>query len=168
MFNEQGPGRVGDSRDIWMLPFGGEPTPLLTSPFNERSAALSPDGSVLAYVSDETGQDEVFITPFPGPGAKLAVSSSGGLEPVWSRGGSELFYRRNQLMAARVDREPFSASAPEALFDVSAMNNDANFPSYDVSPDGRFLFIQRNDAVTEFRIVLNWFEELERLVPTDE
>ena len=169
VFNELAPGRLGESRDIWMLPFGGEPTPLLTASFNERGAAFSPDGRILAYVSDESGQDEVFITPIPGPGAKLAVSASGGLQPVWSRDGSELFYReRNQLMAVRVDREPFSASAPEALFDVSETNNDLNFPSYDVSPDGRFLFAQRNNVVREFRIVLNWFEELERLVPTEE
>ena len=81
-------------RDIWLLPLEGEqaPEPFAVTPFNERSPSFSPDGRFLAYVSDESGQDEVYVQRVSGPGGKVPVSTAGGREPVWSRDGKELFY----------------------------------------------------------------------------
>src|SRR5207245_2747083 len=81
--------------DIWVLTLGEkvERRPWLRTPFNERAARFSPDGHWLAYVSNESGRDEVYVQPFPGPGGKWQISISGGTEPVWSHAGSEIFYR---------------------------------------------------------------------------
>ena len=92
--------KAGGERDIWTVARGQEPMPFLLTPFDERSPRFSPDGRWLAYVSDESGRDEVYVQPFPGPGAKWLVSTDGGREPVWGRDGRELFYRAGDLMMA--------------------------------------------------------------------
>jgi serine/threonine-protein kinase len=158
---EDGP---GFSRDLWLLPFGEEPRPLAVTRFNERGAVFSPDGHWLAFVTDESGRAEVYIQPFPGPGQKVPVSTNGGLQPVWSRNGRELFYREgDSLMAVRVRLDPFRAAAPERLFDLprAIYNFDQYAADYDVAADGRFLAV-RQDARNEIHVVLNWTEELRR------
>ena len=82
--------------DVWILPSGGKAKPLLTGPANERSARFSPDGRALAYVSDETGEFQVYVTPFPDARSKIVVSIDGGLEPIWSSDGRELYFRQRQ------------------------------------------------------------------------
>lgn len=90
-----------------MLPTGGDPEPFLTGPANERSARFSPDGSAVAYVSDESGEYRVYVTPFPGPGGRIPVSIDGGLSPVWSSDGSELYFRQgSKVMAAKIAFAP--------------------------------------------------------------
>lgn len=79
--------------DVWILERGGEPKPFVQSPFDEEYPSLSPDGHWLAYESDRTGTEEVYVTPFPGPGPEYQVSNMGGREPAWSANGKELFYR---------------------------------------------------------------------------
>ena len=163
--------------DIWVLPLEGErqPRPFLQSRSAETEATFSPDGRWLAYASDESGQYEVYVQPFPGPGGKWGISTEGGREPVWNLDGQELFYRNGgQMMAVDITTEPaFRAGTPRLLFDaeweVPTLGGQAN---YDVSPDGqRFVMIQaseeQQEAVTQINVVLNWFEELKRLVPTN-
>ena len=104
------------SRDIWL--WSGEgvgpPSPLVVTPFNERSARLSPDGGWLAYVSDESGRDEVYVRRYPGPQGKTSISTNGGVAPVWSGDGRELFYiSGNQMMAVSVETgDAFRAGRP--------------------------------------------------------
>jgi hypothetical protein len=148
--------------------------PVVETPAMEggSGAALSPDGRWLAYASDQTGQHEIWIRPYPGPGAPSRISPSGGVEPVWARSGRELYYLEgNRLMMVAVsadDRRNFTP--PKVLLD-----NDYFWgvqpPSYDVARDGRFLMIKNADTPvqrsTSPRIVVvhNWFEELKRLMP---
>ncbi len=159
-------------RDIWVIPREGEPIPFLVTSFQEGAAKFSPGGRWLAYVSDESGRNEVYMQPFPGSGQKVTLSTDGGAEPVWSPGGGELFYRRgSDMMVVDVTTEPtFSAGKPRLLFSGDYQTDEAGHPSYGVSPDGqRFLMVQdvRGETLMEFRVVFNWTEELKRLVPTD-
>ena len=89
-------GAGGSSRDLIILPMDGDdrtPVPFLSTPFQERGVSFSLNGRWLAYVSDESGQDEIYVRPYPGPGGEEIVSSGGGEEAVWGPDGSELFYR---------------------------------------------------------------------------
>ena len=157
--------------DILALPIGGEGAPrvVLGTEYNERSPALSPDGRWLAYRSNVTGRPEIWVLPYPGPGAPIRISPNLGVEPVWSRDGRELFYLEgNRMMAVAVEAEPeFRFQPPEELFEGGFVT----FSGYDVAPDGRFAMIQSPaatggaDALPEVVFVLNWFEELQRLVP---
>lgn len=161
------------ARDIWMLPLdGGEPVQLAATAANERSPRISPNGRWLAYASNESGRDEVYVQPFPEPGRKEIISTNGGREPVWSPDGTELFYRRgDELLVVAVDAErEFRADTPRALFTARfAVPAGGLNQNYDVHPDGeRFVFVQRDENVPrELRVVQNWFEELERLFPPD-
>ena len=142
-----------------------------SAPTSERGgvASLSPDGNWLAYVSAVTGEPEIWVRPYPGPGAPVRVSPSGGLEPVWSRDGHEVYYLEgSKMMAVKIEAQPELRPQPaEALFDGDYFYR--NRPSYDVATDGRFLMIQPTATTQDAQIyvVLNWFEELKRLVPTD-
>ena len=167
-FSEDGP---TGGRDIWIVPLEEDATasPFQTTLFNERSPRFSPNGRWLAYVSDESGRDEVYVPPYPGPGGKLPVSLSGGREPVWSPDGKEHFYRNGgQMLAVSVETEPaLAVGMPRLLFEGGYVMNP-NAPSYDVSPDGQhFVMIRTDEAstLTEIHVVLNWLQELERLVP---
>ncbi len=167
-----------DSSDILMLPREGEQEPwaFLSTEFEETGAMFSPDGRWLAYESNETGRDEVYVQPFSvtGPGGKLPVSVNGGTEPVWPRNSRDLFYRNgDKMMAVAIETEPeLSVGTPRLLFEGRFLGAGPLHlrRSYDVSPDGqRFLMIQREQELvpTEIVVILNWFEELKRLVPTD-
>ncbi|HSA57614.1 MAG TPA: protein kinase [Gemmatimonadaceae bacterium] len=116
---------------------------LLDSRFDERSPALSSDGRWLAYVSDETGNDEVYVRPFPEGADRWVVSVAGGTEPRWRRDGSELFYRHaDTLIAVQVTTKPvFSLGSRTPLFTGVYLQNPRH-ATYDVHPDGqRFIFI---------------------------
>jgi Tol biopolymer transport system component len=160
--------------DIWVLRLGDRKAqPFLQTPFNEGAPRFSPDGRWLAYTSDESGRYEVYVQPYPGPGGKWLISTEGGTEPVWNRNGRELFYRAgDKMMAVDIATQPgFSAGNPRMLFDGPYALSPAAPPNYDVSPDGqRFLMLkpveQAGAAPTQINVVLNWTEELKRLVPT--
>jgi len=158
--------------DIWVLPMDGDNEPELLIP-GGRFAVLSPNGQWLAYISRERGESSVYVSRYSEPEAKWQISGeAGGREPVWSPDGSELFYRsEDRMMAVSIEREPtFSAGKPEVLFEGSYLSSesDPEFQYYDIFPDGqRFLMIKVEEGTTaQINVVLNWFEELKRLVPT--
>jgi serine/threonine-protein kinase len=156
--------------DVWMLSLDdGAVTPLLRSPANERTPVFSPDGRWLAFASDESGTDQVYVRAYPGPGPPMRISSDGGSEPVWSRDGTELFYRHGgTMMAAPVRTEgAFAAGRPIPLFEDRYATEYKGRPNYDVGPDGRFLMVEveKGSEGARLEVVLNWFDELARLVP---
>jgi eukaryotic-like serine/threonine-protein kinase len=155
--------------DIWILPLAGDGRPLayLTSEFNEGSGRLSPDGQWMAYVSDESGRDEVYVQRFPRGGGKTPISTQGGARPRWRRDGRELFYisADEKLMAVDVKQgETFGAGVPHALFQVRIRDwtNRIDYvyasDNYAVSVDGQRILVnvptdQRSPSIT---VVLNW------------
>jgi Tol biopolymer transport system component len=160
--------------DLWVLRLGDRKAqPFLRTPFSESVPEFSPDGRWLAYISDESGRYEIYVQPYPGPGGKSQISTEGCTEPVWNRNGRELFYRSgNKMMAVEITTQPgFAAGKPRVLFEGQYEPTTATFPSYDVSRDGqRFLMLKPSEqeaaAPTQINVVLNWFEELKRRVPT--
>jgi serine/threonine-protein kinase len=163
--------------DVAALDVDGDRTlkPLLISPFSEYSAQLSPDGRWLAYVSNESGSAQVFVRAYPSLEGKWQVSIDGGAQPRWSPRGDELFYRGGgALMGVRVRSGPtFVADSPVKLFEERYHVKGAGHIGYDIAQDGRFLFVK--DLMNEARdsdtpplvVVLNWFEELRRVLPND-
>ena len=155
--------KPGAQRDVWVLSEGGEPSPFVLTPFDEWAPAFSPDGQWLAYVSNESGRNEVYVQPYPGPGSKWLISIAGGTEPAWSPDGKELFYRRGeQMLGVTVQVKPeFSVSRPRLLFEGSyQVAGDSR--NYDVAPDGRFVMVRsdRTDVPPRLYVALNWLEEL--------
>jgi len=161
---------VFDSRsDIWILARDGDYKPFLDGPNNEQSGRFSPDGSAFAYVSDESGGEfQVYVTPYPGPGRRIPVSIDGGLSPIWSVDGKELYFRQgSKVMAAGIVLgSEIEVSTPMELFDGPYTVDLSGHQRYDVAPDGRFLMVENSE---DFRIVVveGFFEELNRLVPAD-
>jgi serine/threonine-protein kinase len=156
--------------DIWTMGIDRKAVPLLNVPGFQSDPQLSPDGRWLAYVSDESGRNEIYVQPFPKLDGKWKVSIDGGVEPRWSRNGRELFYR-NGLGMFSVSVQPgsiFTAAVPRLLFEGSYEFSGTAVSAYDVAPDGkRFLMVQSADdakPATEIRVVLNWFEELKAAV----
>jgi Tol biopolymer transport system component len=151
----------------------GEVKPLLASDNNERNPALSPDGEWLAYVSDELGRNEVFVTNFRDLEGKWHVSTEteGGREPVWAPDGTAIYYRDGaSLIAVSVNTEGgFRLRRTQRLFEDRYVTHP-DTRNYDIHPDGkRFLMIKKVEEelpMTELIVVENWFEELKRLVPT--
>ena len=154
--------------DIWYLDMEerAEPIAWLATPADEYQARFSPDSRWIAYASDETGQLEVYVRPFPGPGGRWQISSGGGSEPYWSSDGREIFFR-NQGFIHRVvvdSSDSFSAGRAEPLVEGGVD------PPYDhtFSPavDGQRFLILRIAVVGELapvQIVLDWGIEVERL-----
>jgi Tol biopolymer transport system component len=173
--------------DAYVLPLaGGAPVPLLRDRFDEGAARFSPDGHWLAYVSDESGQSQVYVQPFPGPGPKIQVSKDGGFDPMWRRSGGELYYRNDdKMIMVSISTSPsLRASAPQMLWQAPAQSwsgvglysegsgSSCGMPSstaenYDVTADGqKFLMVRDDDAnVTSKQIVvvMNWAEEVKRM-----
>jgi len=152
--------RPSGERDIWILEPGGTAAPFLMTPWDEWAPTFSPNGRLLAYVSDESGRPEVYVQPYPGPGQKWLISTGGGTDPVWAGDGRQLFYRvGTRIMAAQIDAtNAFAAGAARPLFDgaFEVSELDRNF---DVSPDGKRFLMVRSDtagALPQFRVVYNW------------
>jgi len=137
---------------------------------NQREAVWSPCGRWVAYSSDESGRWEVYVEPYPGPGPKILVSTEGAQQPMWSRDGKELFYRSgDKMMAAAVETESqFRITGYNKLFEGRYFSS-VNLQNYDVAPDGRFLMFREpaEDTPLGINVVLNWFDELERLTTVE-
>src|SRR5262249_48313074 len=147
--------------------------PLIQTPFIERNAEISPDGRFLAYESNESGRNEIYVRPFPEvERGRWQVSTGGGTQAAWARNGRELFYLdgSNRLTAVPVQTTSatFSAGNPIRLFD-RAYTTPVGFRTYDVSPDGqRFLMIKddQNATAASMVVVEHWSEELKARMPT--
>jgi Tol biopolymer transport system component len=147
---------------------------------NERYPQFSPDGEWFVYSSNERGEEEVFIERYGGAAEpeRYAISTNGGTAPAWARSGREIFYvaaapeGRISMMAVDVTLSPrIVAGRPQVLFEGRYAVGSPH-RHYDVSPDGRFLMLQEPlvtppPPVTHMAVVLNWFEELKRLAPSD-
>ena len=166
VFNEDTP---NTGTDVMLLSMDGKKTitPLLQEKYNESRACVSPNGRWLAYTSDESGDDEVYLRPFQGSGPKILVSKGGGTDALWAPDGKSLYYRvKNKMMRVPVTYQPeFSIDVPEELFEDNFYSGQSH--NFDISPDGkRFVMIYNklNTAnVQNYRLVLNWFDELQRL-----
>ena len=163
------------TRALWILDLSSDapPEPLLTSPHNVGWGVFSPDGRWLAYVSDESGDDQVWVRPFAGSGPAEQVSQGGGIEPVWSPGGEELFYRRgNELLAVAIETEPrLRPGATRAMFRGRYDLSPTGHQHYDVHPDGRrFALIDLGEDADpdELHLVFGWDEELRRQAPASD
>ena len=166
----------GDDSDLGILAMDRERTStlVLQSEFIELNAAISPDGRLIAYQSDESGQFEVYVRPFPDVDTgRWQVSSAGGRSPLWNPDGQELFYVGPQeVMAVSFDSDPtFTVRAVTQLFDIASYGLGNPFQRrIAVAPDGqRFLLLKmggQGAAPPQITVVLNWFEELQRLVPS--
>jgi serine/threonine-protein kinase len=163
----------GTGFDLVTVPLAGPgpSQPILQSGYAEDYPALSPDGRWLAYVSDESNQPEVYLRPFQGEGAKVRVSQNGGIEPVWSRNGRELFYRslgprERQLIAAAIEVQPtLRVLSRTPLFDMDEYEPAVPHANYDVTPDGRSFLMVRLGRLSEFVYLQHWTALLPR--PSD-
>jgi len=151
--------------EIWIRSTDGKTRRFLGGPGRKRSGRFSPDGKWMAFVSDETGDYQVYVTAYPGPGPTVAVSTKGGLSPIWSADGHELFFRLgSKVLASRMSSaQPLGFSVPVELFDGPYTLDLMGHQREDVGPDGRFLMVENSD---DFPIVIvqNWALELGRLV----
>ncbi len=136
----------GSGRDIWILPLGDPrgARPLLSDPYRKRQASFSPDGRWLAYTSNEGGDDNVFVRPFPTGDSRWQISTPSGVEPQWSRDGREIYYRNTAaLYRVPVQTRPtFSAGRPERLFDRVASGSGSG--TYSPSADGSRILTYRS------------------------
>ena len=157
-----------ENRNIWTMTLDEEPTPFVATTFDEVNPRFSPDGRWVAYVSNESGRDEIYARPYPGPGGAVVLSTDGGTEPVWSQTGGELFFRSgDKMMAIPIRQKPaFDFGDPELLFEGSFRRANNSW-SYDVTSDGqRFVMVPlASEADTaQIHVVLNWIQELDQLL----
>jgi len=155
----------------------GQPELFLQTPFIDTYARFSPDGRWIAYRSDESGRNEIYVRPFKHGGGKWQVSTDGGSFPCWSSDGTELFYRNGKalmVVAVTTEGSTFQPGTPTLLFELESGGASLYWP-YDVAPDGkRFVWI-RNDAPlgpeavdhSHMRFIFNWFDDVKAKVPTD-
>jgi Tol biopolymer transport system component len=162
-------------QDIWILPLEGDeasgwkpgkPSLLVGGPANEMDAAFSPDGRWIAFQSDESGRNEVYVRAFPGAGARIQVSASGGLSPRWSPKGQKLFYRTDD---GKIVVATYSASGDSFRADKPSVWSEGPVVAFDVHPDGQRLAVLRTAATQPpasgrfIVLILNFFEELRRV-----
>ena len=178
-FTESTPATLSDI--LLFRPEDGSVKPFLSGKFNEGYPEFSPDGRFLAFTSNESGREQVYVTPFPGPGPKVPVTIEGGWQPFWARSGKQIFFCRQytQVWVADVIRtEPiFQAGRLRLLFEHPGYSSAGGYSSarpnraWDISLDDRLFLTTRTgnreiSPVTEMILVQNWFEELKRLCPT--
>lgn len=158
--------------DVWLVRFGPDTTavPLVAGPANEFHPAISPDGRWLAYVSDQSGQREVYLVRYPELDGIRQVSSGGGMAPLWRADSRELYYVKVELMGKSFMRVPLGDGLgdPVVAWSPSVQVNGVGYPygsGYDVTPDGQRILVSVNEQgvpefLPELRVVLNWFDEL--------
>jgi serine/threonine-protein kinase len=179
---------VSSGCDILIFSHKGWTEPFFHSRFHEHYPEFSPDGRWLLHTSTESGQEEVYVRPYPGPGRAVQISIRGGSMPAWSRDGREILYRQDDksykgkskfyAVQLDVDGDRLTPGRPEMLFE-KAYRWSGQVRSYDVAPDGRFLLIKHPDESslsaaieelfpTRIQVVQNWFAELREKMPESE
>jgi len=154
----------------------GEPKPFVNSAFTEGMPAFSPDGRWLAYRSNESGNIEVYVRPFPGPGGKWQISTGGGYMPKWSRNGKELFYRTTteskiMVVTYTASGDSFHADKPQLWSPGQFTDRAGDRINFDLHPDGkRFAVLkapgtEQAAAVNKVSFILNFFDEIRSKVP---
>jgi dipeptidyl aminopeptidase/acylaminoacyl peptidase len=177
-----------NNTDIFVFSSDGRTEPFLNSHFDERYPEFSPDGRWLVYTSKESGDEEVYVRPYPSPARAVQISVRGGSSPAWSRNGREIFYRKTSesekaqfayySVKVDVDGDRLRPGPPELLFEGYYLTSNP-VRSYDVAPDGRFLMIKQPDESTlsaaieelfptRIQVVQNWLAELQEKTPQDE
>jgi hypothetical protein len=156
----------------------GKPYPFLSTRFAESSGMFSPDGRWTAYMSNESGRNDIYVRPFPGPGGKWQITSSPGDDPTWSRTSRELFFLstaelRLMTVPYRVEEDSFQADKPVVWLDAR-LSGRPRAPSRDLDlhPDGKRFAIASSEeqaASEQARVVfiLNFFDELRRIAPSN-
>jgi hypothetical protein len=139
-----------------------KPRPLVEAPFNQRNARISPNGKWLAYVSDESGQPEVFVQSMSDAATRTQISSDGGMEPRWAHSGSELlFLSKDRLMSVKfASGGALNPGKPSPLFE-----DKRDWSGYDPATDGRLVVAREadnKDTGTQVNVVLHWFEEMKQ------
>ena len=171
---------AGSPPDLQVVSIGAESPPedLIATEDIGFDAEVSPDGRWMAYASSEAGRVEVYVRPFPDvDDGKWQISRDGGLAPVWAPDGRELFFRNLtnfELLVVAVETEPvFNPGNPEVAFVAPyRVSSPGRGWQWDMAADGRFLMIKESGSgqgaggLSQINVVLNWFEELKRLVPT--
>jgi eukaryotic-like serine/threonine-protein kinase len=146
------------SSDIWELKLDRKdsPSPLLVRSFGDFDPVFSPDGRWVAYVSNESGQLEILVAPYPRLEEKIPISSAGGTSPVWARDGRELFYRQGlAVIGVPIDwSQGFRAGQARKLFDGSEYVGAGNDLSFDVDAKGRFLMARLLDLSASRQLVV--------------
>jgi eukaryotic-like serine/threonine-protein kinase len=156
----------------------GEPMPFLSSPFIEVVPVFSPDGHWLAYMTNESGEPEVYVRPYPGPGGRWQISVGGGSLPKWSRNGRELFYKRldGKIMVAdyTAHGDSFNSEKPRLWSQGQLSFNFGLSDDFDLYPDGKHVVLLKAPGSSDqaapmntMNFVLNFFEELCRKIPAD-
>ncbi|PYT58963.1 MAG: hypothetical protein DMG35_15905 [Acidobacteria bacterium] len=161
--------------DLWLLPLSGErkSVPFLRSPFNETGGRISPDGLWMAYTSDESGRDEIYVTSYPEPRGKWRISTEGGTQAEWRRDARELFYRAPdwKLMAVPINSGTrLNAGRPRALFEIPPdarpwLQGGVDQREYAASSDGQRFLIGvpvGEESSTPLTVVVNWTAELKK------
>ena len=156
--------------DLWIAPqfperAGGDRKafPYLQTQFNERDGAFSPDGRWVAYISNESGHDEIYVQAFPLSGAKFQISTGGGAEPTWRNDGTELFYvsaDRNLMAVPVISGATFEAGVPRSLFLVAANGGSRH---YAVTNDGQHFLVAASagsEKTVPMTVVLNWYRSI--------
>ena len=160
--------------DLWWIPLeeGATPQPLLQTDADEDAGEVSPDGTLVAYVSEESDRAEVYVRPFLRPGGSVQVSNEGGIQPTWSPSGNEIFYRIGAAwVVAEIETEPrLRVESRTVLFEKPRYIGGSYMSDYAVTEDGDFLVVAGPSDVPLFGgyrliVVLNWFEELMQRVP---
>jgi len=154
--------QVDNDIEIRMLAQAAAPRVLAATDFMENEARVSPDGRWIAFVTDESGSGQVVVQPLLGPGPRVQVSSSGGVEPVWSRDGRRLFYRASKrFMVATVTTAPtFAVRSRDTLFEDKFVPSTAPHANYDVSLDGKRLLVLEAVEDPQILVVRNWGAEV--------
>jgi Tol biopolymer transport system component len=145
-----------------------EPKPLIVTPAYEGGPQLAPDGRWLLYQSNTSGHAEIYVRRYPALDRQWQVSTGGGVQARWSRNGKEIYYRSDKhIVAVPMDAsgaEP-AFGKPTALFaDEYDFGQGISIANYDVAPDGRFIMLRRGANGGKLRIVVNWTEELKRIL----
>ncbi len=170
---DRGGSRLRGTSDIWLATADGSspPRPWMETPHRESGARFSPDGGFLAYVSDESGRSEVYVRPMAGQ-AKIQISSEGGIEPIWARGGREIVYRRGAgFFMVDLGLGPATRPGPARPLFTGRLDNGGGRPDkhhlWDISPDGQEFIAVRtstpSEAPRELMVVTGWLARLDHL-----